>query len=369
VERLHNLLLQTNNQVKQEDEKLKSVKNYLEKCQESLRLPLQINLENFLVVNSLKDYDLVCDDVFYQLKREFDYLNTAKEKLQDSIHKCFVKSCQLKEIINTISNNCQDKKVCLSIDTNQYHKNINSKDITLKVDPTAVIDGSNNPQEWFDFSIKIIDSANAIIKESIDLREYIIMNAHHFISCIKSIDVKTNYEFRKRMQQFKEAVDELTWKRNQCLIELNKQKCANEFLEKTINEKRNYRKLVHTRLENRKFRPNRELCRDDAQYSLNDELVVLESAVEKLLDEFSKSQYVFNIFDTLNVDIEDILGYKATQCLFSQVNVIKMLQKLNTLHQRIEKEIACKNDSILKYDLCMNSRKKLDIFDVVPLIN
>ena len=55
-------------------------------------------------------------------------------------------------------------------------------------------------------------------------------------------------------------------------------------LEEAIRDKINPTKLAQTRLENRTYRPNVELCRDAAQYGLTDEVKQLE-ATKRALEE------------------------------------------------------------------------------------
>ena len=58
-------------------------------------------------------------------------------------------------------------------------------------------------------------------------------------------------------------------------------------LQEAIRAKTNPTKLAQTRLENRTYRPNVELCRDAPQYGLTDEVKQLE-ATKKALEEKCK---------------------------------------------------------------------------------
>ena len=55
-------------------------------------------------------------------------------------------------------------------------------------------------------------------------------------------------------------------------------------IEEAIRAKTNPMKLAQTRLENRTYRPNVELCRDAPQYGLTDEVKQLE-ATKRALEE------------------------------------------------------------------------------------
>jgi Tektin family len=63
-------------------------------------------------------------------------------------------------------------------------------------------------------------------------------------------------------------------------------------LENAIRAKMNPMKLAQTRLENRTYRPNVELCRDNVQYGLTDEVKQLDATTRALEDKLKQAQYV-----------------------------------------------------------------------------
>lgn len=62
------------------------------------------------------------------------------------------------------------------------------------------------------------------------------------------------------------------------------------MLEQKIRDKINPSKLAQTRLENRTYRPNVELCRDEAQYGLTDEVKQLEATKAALEEKLRQAQ-------------------------------------------------------------------------------
>jgi tektin-2 len=61
-------------------------------------------------------------------------------------------------------------------------------------------------------------------------------------------------------------------------------------LQDAIRAKINPMKLAQTRLENRTYRPNVELCRDNVQYGLTDEVKQLEATSKALEDKLKQAQ-------------------------------------------------------------------------------
>lgn len=61
-------------------------------------------------------------------------------------------------------------------------------------------------------------------------------------------------------------------------------------LEQKIRDKINPTKLAQTRLENRTYRPNVELCRDEPQYGLTDEVKQLAATKAALEEKLRQAQ-------------------------------------------------------------------------------
>lgn len=49
-------------------------------------------------------------------------------------------------------------------------------------------------------------------------------------------------------------------------------------------------KVAHSRLENRKYRPNEEMCHDNVQYGLTDEVKQLGATIRALQEKLRQSQ-------------------------------------------------------------------------------
>jgi tektin-2 len=69
-------------------------------------------------------------------------------------------------------------------------------------------------------------------------------------------------------------------------------------VEEAIRAKIPPTKLAQTRLENRTYRPNVELCRDAPQYGLTDEVKQLEATKAALVEKHKQARYVkINYFE------------------------------------------------------------------------
>lgn len=53
--------------------------------------------------------------------------------------------------------------------------------------------------------------------------------------------------------------------------------------------------VAHTRLENRTYRPNIELCRDEPQYGMVEEIAKITEAMQALQDKLDTAKYVTSV--------------------------------------------------------------------------
>lgn len=100
-------------------------------------------------------------------------------------------------------------------------------------------------------------------------------------------------------------------------------------LEEDLRRKLQNLKLCHTRLEARTYRPNVELCRDQAQYGLTDEVHQLEATIAALKQKLAQAQ-------------------DALDALYKHL-------------ARLQADIACKANSMLLDTKCMDTRRKLTV--------
>lgn len=91
-------------------------------------------------------------------------------------------------------------------------------------------------------------------------------------------------------------------------------------IEEAIRAKTNPMKLAQTRLENRTYRPNVELCRDAPQYGLTDEVKQLEATKRALEEKLKQAKYVTfcSMLSCLHIDpdLKSINLPQMDSCVF-----------------------------------------------------
>lgn len=180
---------------------------------------------------------------------------------------------------------------------------------------------STTPQQWEDFSCYNKERAEAEMKASTCLREAIHHTLQQCDNDLEAQRIATEYAYRKRIHEFERAKGELEWQKknvsesNQVQynqFQWSKENLNDEFskmllqteeeiaelendirgIEEKIRAKIAPMKLAQTRLENRTYRPNVELCRDAPQYGLTDEVKQLEATKRALEEKLKQAKYV-----------------------------------------------------------------------------
>ncbi|VDI10752.1 tektin-2-like [Mytilus galloprovincialis] len=308
---------------------LSEAKELTEESLEAKNLPTDVAIECLTLREGRQHIDVVQDEVENQLHKEVEVIDGIKKALQSRIGDAFEQLCLLQEARQQIQADLQDKNIALGIDIDQYNLTDRSSNISFKPDSLRVPKGSTTPQQWEDFSRYNKDRAEAEMKSSTRLREAIHHTLQQTANDLEAQKIATEYAYRRRIHEFERAKDELDWQKKNTEEEIAELENDIRGIEEKIRAKDAPMKLAQTRLENRTYRPNVELCRDAPQYGLTDEVKQLE-ATKRALEE--KCKQAKHALDGLE----------------------------NNLH-RINDDLALKINSLNLDNRCMDVRKKLQV--------
>ncbi|XP_063048572.1 tektin-2-like [Engraulis encrasicolus] len=98
------------------------------------------------------------------------------------------------------------------------------------------------------------------------------------------------FTIRKRAHNLEQARDELKWQLKITQDEVQELQKDIRGLEMDLNAKQGFLKLAHTRLENRTKRPGVDLCWDEVQYGLVDEVKQLDATVQTLTQKLAQAR-------------------------------------------------------------------------------
>ncbi|XP_058052255.1 tektin-2 [Ahaetulla prasina] len=308
---------------------LTQMKEAAERALQAKNLPLDVAIENLTYRESRRAIDVVKDHVEDELHKEVEVIDAIKRDLQQKVSEGFEQLCLLQEARQQLNFDHRGKKEALEIDQTCVSLSVNSPNISYKVNPTRLPIGTITPEQWDQFSQYNKDRAEMEMKASTELREAIALTIAQTDNELEAQRVATEFAFRKRIHELEKALDELRWQEKNTLEEIADMEEDIRRLEEDLRRKMASLKLVHTRLETRTYRPNMELCRDQAQHGLTDEVHQLEGTIAALKQKMAQSQ-------------------DALDALYKHL-------------YRIQTDISCKMNSLVLDNKCMDGRRKLTV--------
>ncbi|KFU97965.1 Tektin-2, partial [Pterocles gutturalis] len=309
---------------------LAKVKEAAECALQAKNLPLDVSIECLTLRESRRAIDVVRDPVEDELHKEVKVIEKAKRELQQRVNEAFKELCLLEEARQQLSCDHRRKMEALEIDRVCLSLNVNSPNISFKVNPTRVPDRTTALGEWEQNSQSTKDQAEAEMKASTALREATVLTIAQTNNDLEAQRVATEFALRKRIRDLERAYDELKWQEQNTLEEIAEMEEDIRHLEEDLRRKTKDLKVAHTRLETRTYRPGMERCRDQVQYGLTDEVHQLEGTIRALKLKLAELQ-------------------DALDALYRQLH-------------RLQTDIGYKANSLMLDNKCMDSRRKL----VVP---
>ncbi|XP_020664535.3 tektin-2 [Pogona vitticeps] len=294
---------------------LTQMKEQAERALQAKNLPLDVAIENLTLRESRRAIDVVRDPVEEELHKEVEVIDATKRDLQQKVSEAFEQLCLLQEARQQLNMDHRGKMEALEIDRTCVSLNVNSPNISYKVNPTRVPVGSITPEQWDQFSQYNKDRAEAELKAAAELREAIALTIAQTDNELEGQRVATEFAFRKRIHELEKALDELRWQEKNILEEIADMEEDIRRLEEDLRRKVWNLKLAHTRLETRTYRPNMELCRDQAQHGLTDEVHQLEGTIAALKQKLAQSQDALDALYKHLSRIQTDIGYKANSLL------------------------------------------------------
>ncbi|XP_072741369.1 tektin-2 isoform X2 [Ciconia boyciana] len=254
---------------------LAKVKEAAECALQAKNLPLDVSIECLTLRESRCAIDVVRDPVEEELHKEVKVIDKAKRELQQRVNEAFEQLCLLQEARQQLSCDHRRKMEALEIDRVCLSLNVSSPNISFKVNPTRVPDGSTALDEWEQNSQRNKEHAEAEMKASAELREATVL------------------AIAQTLEEIAEMEEDI------------------RRLEEDLRRKTQDLKVAHTRLETRTYRPNMERCRDQVQYGLTDEVHQLEGTIRALRQKLAESRDALDALYRQLHRIQTDTGYKA----------------------------------------------------------
>ncbi|XP_031151618.1 tektin-2 [Sander lucioperca] len=313
--------------VDEEMEALTLSKEQTEQALAATAVPLEVGSECLTLRDGRRGYELATDPVDEQLKKEVELIERVQQVQQQHIDKAFEQLCVLQEARHQLTADLQNKMDALGIDMSCLSLTIKSPQISLKTNPTRIPSGSSTPEEWVQFSQYNVARAQEAMQVSQQMREDMSLTRAQLQNELDIQRRATDFALRKRNHQEEQARDELEWQIRNTEDEMAEMESDIHGLDADLQAKTASLKLAHTRLENRTNRPGMDLCRDEVQHGLVNEVQQLEATITALKQKLSEAQH--------------------------------SLQKMKLHHSRMLQDLSRKQEALSLEQRSMNTRTRL----------
>ncbi|XP_050459754.1 tektin-2 [Cataglyphis hispanica] len=318
---------------------LRDEKADTEKEIENIDLPLRIISECISIRNCRRGTELTYDEADVELKKELCAIANVKESFTNKAQAAWEKLNHLEDVKFKLSTDIEDKNETIRIDRenlemNDTCVNMSYKPRTLTTEKTDSI----TYETWLDRCQRLQMLADKELSDSYTFREAMRVMKECARNDIKAQQDATDYTLRKRIYQTQKARNEMEWQKLKVQKEMEMLGKEITELEKSLMNKTKVVKRVETRLENRAFRLGSELCTDEVELGLKNEVLQLKQTKEDLIQIIEHAKASYNNLESLLIRIDKNLDDKQhslntdVMCLDTR-SVLKTEDKSSLLNE------------------------------------
>ncbi|NWX51724.1 TEKT4 protein, partial [Steatornis caripensis] len=283
----------------------------LERALDATEVPYAVAIDNLQCRERRQPPDLVCDEVERELLKEAELIRNIQELLKRT----------LLQAGNQMRLNRNHKEVC-EMDWSDKVETYNSDDkcgrysnesTNIQFHPSSVKfeESASTPETWAKFSHDNICRAEQEKMASTNLRALIDNILHDVSEDLRMQRAAVNEAFAKHCEELDDTKHKLEHHLKKTLEAIGDEEANIAALKQAIKDKEAPTKVVQTRLYDRSFRPNVELCRDEAQFRLISETKELTESIESLKRKLLESEQSLRNLEDTRMDLEKEIAVKT----------------------------------------------------------
>ncbi|NXA02086.1 TEKT4 protein, partial [Nesospiza acunhae] len=283
----------------------------LERALDATEVPYSVVIDNLECRERRQPPDLVIDEVEKQLMKEVDLIRDIRDLLKRTIIQA---ATQIRS--NRIQKeNCEldwsDKVETYNIDDKCIGYCSDSTDVQYHPSSVKFEENASTPKSWAQFSHDNISRAEQEKLASVQLRSLINNIIHDASEDLRVQRAAVNEAFDSHCRELDDAKLRLENHLQQILKDIGDEEANIVNLKKAIRDKEAFLKVAHTRLYDRSFRPNVELCRDEPQFRLVSEVEELTVFLEALKRKLMESEQNLKNLEETRMKLEKEIAVKA----------------------------------------------------------
>ncbi|XP_041839520.1 tektin-4 [Melanotaenia boesemani] len=314
-------------QLQADTDALLALKTRLEKALDATETPYAIATDNLTCRARRLGPDLVRDTVEEELLKEVDLIRNIQALLKRTTAQVVTQIKLNREAKQTLELDWSDKYQAYSLDDHSGRHNNMSPDTQQHPSSATMQEQVCNPSSWTKFTQDNLTKALEEEQATTRLRGLVEQMLQDTTEDLRVQCFIVDQAFNQRCVELIDAKTQLEMKLSQILEQIGAQEKNIVALQQAIDNKEAPLRVAQSRLYRRSLRPNMELCRDQPQLSLEEEVRQIDASVASLNQKLSEAR--------------------------------SSLSHLEESRMALEKDINCKTNSLfIDREKCMTHRKR-----------
>ncbi|XP_077898823.1 tektin-1 [Ictidomys tridecemlineatus] len=315
-------------QLVNETDDLLNYKIRVEKSLESFKEPLFITERCLAYREKRVGIDLVNDEVDQELQKEAEIIRGVMALLTRTLEEITEQIRLNRSAKYNLERDLKDKFVALTIDDICFSLNNNSPNIRYSENVLRIEPNSVSLEDWLDFSNTNVEKADKQRNNSLALKALVDSILSQTTSDLRKQCEVVDLAFENGLKVIKDARDKLATHLAKVMEEIASQEKNIALLEKAILDQEGPAKVAHTRLENRTYRPNVELCRDVAQYRLLKEVQEINHNVARLKETLAQAHVELKGLHRRQLALQEEIQVKENTIYIDEVLCMQMRKSI-----------------------------------------
>ncbi|NWS70608.1 TEKT4 protein, partial [Crotophaga sulcirostris] len=290
---------------------LAAQKRRLERALDAIELACAIATDNLRCRERRQHPDLVSDEVERELLKELELIRNIQELLKRTLMQASNQMRINRDHKEICERDWSDKVEAYRIDDKCERYSNQSTNIQFHPGSLKFEESASTPETWTKFSRDNIYRAEQEKLASTNLRALIDNILHDTSEDLKRQCAAVKEAFAKRCEDLDDAKHKLEHYLEKTLKEIGDQETTIAALKQTIKDKEAPMKVAQTRLYDRSFMPNVELCRDEAHLRLIGEVEELTESIASLRKKLLESEQSLRNLEDVRMDLEREIAVKT----------------------------------------------------------
>ncbi|XP_077130509.1 tektin-4-like isoform X2 [Ranitomeya variabilis] len=243
--------------------------------------------------------------------QEVELIRNVQDLLRRTLEQSVQQIRQNRDAKEKLEMDWSDKVEAYDIDNQCGRYNNQSTDVQLHHSSAKYEDNTSTPESWAQYSHENIYKAERERMASINLRSLIEHILQDTAEDLRAQCDTVNSALADRCQEVEDVKRKLEDHLKKTLKEIGDQENNMAALKQAIKDKEAPMKVAQTRLYQRSYRPNVELCRDPVQFRLVSEVGELTESVEFLKQKLEEAEQSLRNLEDTRMSLEKDIANKA----------------------------------------------------------